>query len=46
MTFSKIDPDVAKDGKHTMFVWAQWHPYELANGKHWDDIRRRSSKNL
>ena len=32
MTFSAIDPDVALDGKHTMFVWAQWHPYELANG--------------
>ncbi|CAN5347165.1 NAD(P)/FAD-dependent oxidoreductase [soil metagenome] len=39
MTFSKIDPDVAKDGKHTLFAWAQWHPYDLANGVKWDDIR-------
>lgn len=46
MTFSKIDPDVAKDGKHTMFVWAQWHPYELANGVHWDDIREREAQKI
>jgi phytoene dehydrogenase-like protein len=46
MTFSKIDPDVAKDGKHTMFVWAQWHPYELANGKHWDDIREEEAQKI
>ena len=46
MTFSKIDPDVAKDGKHTMFVWAQWHPYALANGEHWDDIREREAQKI
>jgi phytoene dehydrogenase-like protein len=46
MTFSKIDPDVAKDGKHTMFVWAQWHPYELANGLKWDDIREQEAQKI
>lgn len=46
MTFSAIDPDVAKDGKHTMFVWAQWHPYELANGVKWDDIREREAQKI
>ncbi len=46
MTFSKIDPEVAKDGKHTMFVWAQWHPYELANGLHWDDIREQEAQKI
>ena len=46
MTFSNIDPDVAKDGKHTMFVWAQWHPYELANGEHWDNIREREAQKI
>ena len=29
MTFSAIDPDVAPAGKHTLFVWGQYHPYEL-----------------
>ncbi len=46
MTFSKIDPDVAKDGKHTLFAWAQWHPYELANGEQWDDIREREADKI
>jgi len=46
MTFSKIDPEVAKDGKHTLFAWAQWHPYELANGIHWDDIREREAEKI
>lgn len=46
MTFSKIDPEVAKDGKHTLFAWAQWHPYELANGLKWDDIREREAQKI
>lgn len=46
MTFSRIDPDVAKDGMHTLFAWAQWHPYELAKGLYWDDIREREAKKI
>ncbi len=46
MTFSKIDPEVAKDGKHTLFAWAQWHPYELSNGENWDDIRKREAEKI
>ncbi len=39
MTFSAIDPDVAPPGKHTVFLWAQYFPYELAGNRQWDDIR-------
>lgn len=46
MTFSKIDPEVALDGKHTLFAWAQWHPYEMANGLKWDDIREREAQKI
>lgn len=46
MTFSKIDPEVAKDGKHTLFAWAQWHPFELADGVQWDDIREREAEKI
>ncbi|MFH5883696.1 phytoene desaturase family protein [Halalkalibaculum sp. DA3122] len=46
MTFSKIDPDVAPDGGHTLFAWAQWHPYELSNGEHWDQIREREAQKI
>lgn len=46
MTFSKIDPEVAPDGKHTLFAWAQWHPYALANGQRWDDIREAEAQKI
>lgn len=39
MTFSAIDPDVAPPGKHTVFLWAQYLPYELADGQQWENIR-------
>lgn len=46
MTFSKVDDDVAKSGGHTLFAWAQWHPYELANNKNWDDIREEEAQKI
>lgn len=46
MTFSAIDPDVAPVGKHTVFLWAQYHPYELSNGEAWDDIAEREADKL
>ncbi|MBC7795671.1 MAG: NAD(P)/FAD-dependent oxidoreductase, partial [Pyrinomonadaceae bacterium] len=32
MTFSAVDPTLAPTGKHTLFIWGQYYPYELANG--------------
>ena len=50
MTFSAIDPDVAPAGKHTLFVWGQYHPYELradtAGTTDWDAIREREADKL
>lgn len=46
MTFSAIDPDVAPSGGHTLFAWAQWHPYELADGLRWDDIREAEAEKI
>ncbi|MEX2600648.1 MAG: NAD(P)/FAD-dependent oxidoreductase [Balneolaceae bacterium] len=46
MTFSKIDPDVAKDGNHTLFAWAQWYPYRLREGLQWDEIREREAEKI
>lgn len=46
MTFSKVDPDVAPDGGHTLFAWAQWHPYELAGGRGWDEIREHEAQKI
>lgn len=46
MTFSAIDADVAPPGKHTVFLWAQYFPYELANGMQWDDIREEVADSI
>lgn len=43
MTFSKVDPSLAPEGKHTLFLWGQYYPYELADGAHWDDIGNREA---
>ncbi len=46
MTFSAIDPEMVPDGGHTLYAWAQWHPYELQEGLHWDDIREREARRI
>ena len=46
MTFSAIDPDVAPKGKHTLFLWGQYHPYQLSNGEDWDSIADREADKL
>jgi phytoene dehydrogenase-like protein len=46
MTFSAIDPTVAPQGKHTVFIWAQYFPYELAGGQQWDTIREQTADNI
>ena len=38
MTFSAVDPTLAPPGKHVLFLWGQYYPYELASGASWDDI--------
>jgi phytoene dehydrogenase-like protein len=46
MTFSALDPTLAPEGKHTLFTWGQYHPYELSNGEHWDAIAEREADKL
>ena len=46
MTFSSIDPSLCPPGTHTLFAWAQWHPYELSNGRSWDDIREAEAQKI
>jgi phytoene dehydrogenase-like protein len=46
MTFSAIDPTVAPPGKHTVFLWAQYFPYDLAGGRHWDDVREEVADSI
>jgi phytoene dehydrogenase-like protein len=46
MTFSAIDPVVAPPGKHTVFLWAQYFPYERADGQGWDEAREQAADSI
>jgi phytoene desaturase len=46
MTFSAVDPTIAPAGRHTLFIWGQYFPYELADDLSWDDIREREADKL
>lgn len=41
MTFSAVDPTLAPPDQHTLFLWGQYYPYELASGESWDEIGER-----
>jgi phytoene dehydrogenase-like protein len=43
MTPSVADPSLAPPGKHVLYIWAQAHPYRLANGENWAGIRQREA---
>lgn len=46
MTFSAVDPTLAPEGKHTLYLWGQYHPYTLSNREKWDEIRDREADKL
>ena len=46
MTFSALDPTLAPPGKHVLFAWAQYHPYQLAHGEQWDAIAKREADKI
>ncbi len=47
MTPTAMDPELAPPGKHIFNIWAQWHPYALADGAQWDDaLREREAEKL
>jgi phytoene desaturase len=46
MTFSSVDPTLAPAGRHTLFIWGQYYPYELANGERWENIEEREADKL
>jgi phytoene dehydrogenase-like protein len=46
MSFSALDSTLAPAGKHVLFTWGQYHPYEMSNGENWDDIAEREADKL
>ncbi len=46
MTPSGIDRTIVPEGKQLLYIWAQYHPYKLAEGQQWADIREREADRL
>jgi phytoene desaturase len=46
MTFSAVDPTIAPEGKHTLFIWGQYYPYQLSGGESWDEIAEREADKM
>ena len=38
MTFSAVDDTLAPAGGEVLWLWAQYFPYQLSGGRHWDEI--------
>lgn len=38
MSFSAVDDSLAPPGGEVLWLWAQYFPYEMTGGRHWDDI--------
>ncbi|MBK8027109.1 MAG: NAD(P)/FAD-dependent oxidoreductase [Chloroflexi bacterium] len=46
MTWTASDPTLAPEGKHVLFMWSQYAPYQLSTGEHWDDIAEREAEKI
>lgn len=46
MSWTAVDPSIAPPGKHLLFLWAQYHPYQLAGGRSWDEVRERAAEDI
>lgn len=46
MTPTASDATLAPPGKHLFNIWAQWHPYALADGTSWEDQGPREAEKL
>ncbi|BCK57063.1 phytoene desaturase family protein [Nocardia wallacei] len=46
MSFSALDPSIAPPGQHQVSLWAQWHPYRLADGSAWSTHAEREGDRI
>jgi len=46
MTPTATDPSLAPPGQHLLYLWAQYHPYTLTDGRSWESIRAREAEKL
>jgi phytoene dehydrogenase-like protein len=41
LTPTAADPSLAPPGEHQATLWAQWHRFDLADGRSWDGLREK-----
>ena len=46
MSFSAVDDSLAPPGGEVLWLWAQYYPYELKRGLHWDDIKAEVAESI
>lgn len=46
MTFSAVDESLAPPGGEVLWLWAQYYPYRLAGGRHWDEIGEEVAESI
>lgn len=46
LTPTVVDPSLAPQGKQTLYIWGQYYPYRLADGRSWSDIRGAEAERL
>ncbi|WP_297623972.1 phytoene desaturase family protein [Nocardia sp.] len=46
MSFTALDPSIAPPGEHQLSLWAQWHPYRLADGSSWTEHADREGDRI
>jgi phytoene dehydrogenase-like protein len=46
MSFSAVDDTLAPPGGEVLWLWAQYYPYQLKPGLHWDDIGEEVSESI
>ncbi|MCA9836281.1 MAG: NAD(P)/FAD-dependent oxidoreductase [Trueperaceae bacterium] len=46
MSFSAVDNTLAPPGGEVLWLWAQYYPYELSQGKHWDEIEEEVAESI
>jgi phytoene dehydrogenase-like protein len=46
MSFSAVDATLAPPGAEVLWLWAQYYPYQLRPGLHWDEIQEEVAESI
>ena len=46
MSFSAVDETLAPPGGEVLWLWAQYFPYEMTGGRHWDEVGEQVAESI